>query len=116
MGWTQKELEFLESNKELLEEGSSKLTEVIDKVIAIGRSSSDFNRGKMLFAIIYTIEGTNGFLVNVTSSYKTTEVKSAILNRTAAKATGVALLPAMFSNKDLWCCYQRHKPYCLCRV
>jgi mannose/fructose/N-acetylgalactosamine-specific phosphotransferase system component IIB len=99
MAFTQKEVQFLEDNRNLIEQGKSALSEIAEKVLEIPRYDDDISRSKLIFAIVYSIEGVNGFTAAVSSEYKSSRVEGALLNRTAAKANGVALLPAMFKSK-----------------
>lgn len=99
MAFTQQEIKFLEDNRELIEKGSSALLEIANKVLGLSRSDSDISRSKLIFAIVYSIQGVDGFSARVTTTYKTSVIEGALLNRTSAKAKAAPLLPSMVKAK-----------------
>ena len=99
MAFTQQEIKFLEDNRELIEKGKQALPEIAEKILDIPKYDNDISRSKLIFAIVYSIEGVDGFSARVTANYKTSVVKGALLNRTAAKANAAPLLPSMMKAK-----------------
>ena len=99
MAFTQQEIKFLEDNRELIEKGSSALAEIAEKILSIPKYDNDISRVKLIFATVYSIQGVDGFSARVTSNYKTSTIKGALLNRTAAKAQAAPLLPSMMKAK-----------------
>lgn len=99
MAFTQQEVKFLEDNRELIEKGSSALAEIANKILEIPKYDNDISRVKLIFATVYSIQGVGGFSARVTANYKTSTIKGALLNRTAAKAQAAPLLPSMMKAK-----------------
>lgn len=98
MAFTEKEIKFLEENRALIDGGKSALPEIAEKLLDLPRGDGEVTRAKLIFAIVYSIEGVDGFSSRVTSEYLSSKVEGALLNRTSAKANGVALLPSMFKS------------------
>ena len=99
MAFTQKEIQFLEDNRELIEQGSSAISEIAEKIMDLPKYDNDISRVKLIFAIVYSIQGVDGFSARVTANYKTSTITGALLNRTAAKAQAAPLLPSMMKAK-----------------
>ena len=95
MAFTEKELEFIDNNSELIEKGPGGIQELV------ARANLEFgmkNRLKLL--LVYNCLGTNGFEIR-TDSYLSSGkiIYGAIFNRTTFKAKGEPLMPSMYKAK-----------------
>lgn len=91
MGFTDKELKFIDDNSELIEKGESGLKELFSKI--------DYEiekRDKMKILLAYNCLGTDAFKVSTKTTTVDKVITGALFNRTTCKAKGEPLLPSMF--------------------
>lgn len=94
MGFTDKELEFIDKHSELVEKGQDGLKELFEQM---AYELGDSSRLRILLA--YNCLGTGAFKVSTETQAVDKIITGALFNRTTCKARGEPLLPAMFKGR-----------------